>query len=191
MAGVLGDLTQIKPNPGHYALAMLEKIGILKCVITQNIDNLHEQAGSEHVIDYHGNHVKLRCMRCNTRYPTEEYDLLHLKDTGKLPPRCKDCGGVIKPDIVYFQEQIPRDILHKSLEEVTKCDLLLVCGTSAVVYPFADLPRIARDKGNVIIIEINSERTPLTDDKISDYLIQGKTGRILPEMVNEVEKLKL
>jgi NAD-dependent deacetylase len=188
--GLLGDLNQIKPNPGHYALANLEKLGILKCVITQNIDNLHEQAGSEHVLDYHGNHFKLRCMRCNTRYFIEEYDLGQLKETSKLPPRCKDCGGVMKLDVVYFQEPIPNDIAEQSLAEVEKCDLMLICGTSAVVYPFANLPRLARNKGNVIIIEVNGERTPLTEDEISDYLIQGKTGVILPEIVEEVERVR-
>jgi NAD-dependent deacetylase len=190
MPGLLGDLTQIKPNTGHYALANLEKIGILKCVITQNIDNLHEQAGSEHVLDYHGNHFKLRCMRCNMRYFIEDYDLGQLKKSGNLPPRCKDCGGVMKPDVVYFQEPIPNDVAEWSLAEVEKCDLLLICGTSAVVYPFANLPRIARNKSNVIIIEVNGERTPLTDDEISDYLIQGKTGQILPRIVEAVERLR-
>ena len=187
---LLGDLAQIKPNPGHYALANLEKSGILKCVITQNIDNLHEQAGSEHVLDYHGNHFKLRCMRCNMRYFIEEYDLGQLKEAGNLPPRCKDCGGVMKLDVVYFQEPIPNDIAEQSLAEVEKCDLLLICGTSAVVYPFANLPRIARNKSNVVIIEVNGEPTTLTEDEISDYLIQGKTGQILPRIVETVERLR-
>ncbi len=190
MPGILGDLTQVKPNRGHLALARLEKMGIIKCVITQNIDNLHETAGSQHVLDYHGNHFKLRCMRCNTRYFIEEYDLNQLRETNTLPPRCKNCNGVLKLDVVYFQEPIPEDIVTQSLEEVEKCDLLLVCGTSAVVYPFANLPRIARNKIGVTIIEVNGEPTPLTDEGVSDYLILGKTGEILPAIVSAVEGLR-
>jgi len=196
---MLGDLHNVKPNAGHYALTRLEKKGLLKCVITQNVDNLHQRSGSINTIDYHGNAFKLRCMRCGTRYFIEEYDLLRLKETGKLPPRCQKCNGVLKPDIVLFNEPIPSDTADKSLKEALKCDLMLICGTSAVVYPFANLPRVARQKSTgfgfsdtlytpeagsqVTIIEINAEPTPLTEDGISDYLIQGKTGEILPRIV--------
>ena len=83
---VLGDLHKVKPNPGHYALAELEKLGILKWVITQNVDNLHERAGNEHVLDYHGNAFKLRCPACAARYFTDEYDLAQLREEGRLPP---------------------------------------------------------------------------------------------------------
>jgi len=209
-SSVIGDLVKgvekAKPNPGHYALAKLEKMGILKCVITQNIDNLHQKAGSKHVLDYHGNAFKLRCPKCGNRFDLKEYDLEKLKDEGKLPPLCPICKIAIKEDIVHFGEPIPQDILKRSWEEVLKCDLMLICGTSAVVYPFAELPRIARQKKiekegkiesglylarqatAVTIIEVNAEPTPLTHEGISDYLIQGKTGDILPKIAGEIEK---
>ncbi len=187
---LLGDLERIKPNPGHYALAELEKMGMLKRVITQNIDNLHQRAGSNNVLDYHGNTFKLRCTDCNVRFDSEEYDLQKLRAEGNLPPRCKRCSGVIKADVVHFREPIPGDVAHQSLKEAGKCDLMLICGTSAVVYPFASLPRIARESNMLTIIELNAEPTPLTEEGVSDYLIQGKTGEILPRIVETVKKLR-
>jgi len=194
------------PNPGHHALAQLEKLGILKLAITQNVDGLHQKAGCRNVIEYHGSMAKLRCMSCGSRYNRKEFDLQRLKREGQLPPRCKECNGVLKYDGVYFREPIPSDVAHQSLEEAWKCDLMLICGTSAVVYPFAELPRIARQKRietqtqtglhfveeipAVTIIEINAEPTPLTYEKISDYLIQGRTGEVLPQIVDEVKQLK-
>jgi len=186
----LGDLEKVKPNSGHYALAELEKMGILKCVIAQNIDNLHQRAGSTNVLEYHGNAFKLRCVSCNTRYNLQEYNLEKLREGGKLPPLCRKCGAEIKSDIVHFGEPIPADVANQSLQEIHKSDLMLICGTSAVVYPFASLPRIARKKRTPVatIIEINAEPTPLTFQRISDYLIQGKTGEVLPRIVDEVRK---
>lgn len=199
---LFGDLREVEPNPGHYALAELEKMGILKCVVTQNIDNLHERAGSKNVLDYHGNAFKLRCVSCNARYDLEEYDLRKLRDEGGLPPRCKKCGGIVKDDIVHFTEPIPLDIAEESEKEALKCDLMLICGTSAVVYPFANLPLMARSRSGTLpsglhvtgyrttvkIIELNAEPTPLTHEGVSDYLIQGKTGEILPQIVDEVKR---
>jgi len=202
---VFGEIEKALPNPGHYALAELEKIGILKCIITQNIDGLHQKAGSRNVIEYHGGLDKFRCIECNKRFKKDEFDFLSLKTEDKLPPRC-ECGGIIKDDGVFFGEPIPSDVSRKSIEETWKCDLMLICGTSAFVYPFAELPRIARKRKvekerksesglyvvekvpATIIIEINAEPTPLTYEKISDYLIQGKTGEILPKILEEVKR---
>ena len=193
---LLGDLEKAMPNPGHYALAELEKIGILKCTITQNVDALHEKAGTENILEYHGNILKLRCISCTARFGRDEFDLEKLMRENRLPPRCPKCGGVVKSDGVSFGEPIPSDVAHQSLEEAWKCDLMLICGTSAVVYPFANLPRTAREKRAerqrktatgiyavervpaVTIIEINAEPTPLTLEGVSDYLIGGKTGEI-------------
>lgn len=186
--GLLGDLEKVIPNPGHYALADLEKMGILKCVITQNVDGLHEKAGAKNVLEYHGSAFKLRCTSCTLRFRRDDFDLERLLRENQLPPHCPKCGGAIKTDGVAFGEPIPADVAHQSLEEALKCDLMLICGTSAVVYPFADLPRIARQR-TVTIIEVNAEPTPLTREEISDYLIQGKTGEILPQIVKEVKKL--
>ncbi|MFC1957766.1 NAD-dependent deacetylase [Chloroflexota bacterium] len=187
--GLLGDLEEAAPNPGHYALVELEKLGILKCVITQNIDALHEKAGTRRLLEYHGNFLKLRCVTCGSRYSRDEFDLEKLAGESRLPPHCPQCQGVIKSDGVAFGEPIPSDVAQRSLEEAWQCDLMLICGTSAVVYPFAELPRIARQRGAVIIIEINAEATPLTSEKVSDYLIAGKTGQILPKIVDEVKRI--
>lgn len=207
-ASLLGDLDKAKPNAGHYALAELEKMGFLKYVITQNVDALHEKAGSINVIEYHGSVLKLRCVHCGSRFKREEFNLERLRTEGALPPQCPKCGGVIKTDGVSFGEPIPNDVAHRSLEEAIQCDLMLICGTSAVVYPFADLPRVARqrkkEKENqtptgqfsvdaipaTIIMEVNAEPTSLTEEKISDYLIQGKTGEILPRIVERIKRIQ-
>jgi len=186
---LLKGLENATPNPGHYALADLERLGIFKCVITQNVDGLHEKAGNVSLIEYHGNSLKLRCVSCSTRFSRDEVDLEELLEQNNLPPICPKCEGVVKSDSVAFGEPIPTNFAHRSLEEVEKCDLMLICGTSAVVYPFANLPRIAEQKQTVTIIEVNAEATPLTREGISDYLIQGKTGEILPKIVVEVKKL--
>jgi NAD-dependent deacetylase len=195
---ILGDLASARPNPGHEALVELEKLGILKSVLTQNIDGLHVKAGSQRVLEYHGSVLKLRCPSCGSRYQRDEYDLNRLMLEDKLPPRCNKCSSPIKGDVVHFNEPIPSDVAHDSLEEAWKCDLMLICGTSAVVYPFAQLPRIARQRqveesrnkeAATTIIEVNAEPTPLTAEGISDYLIQGRTAEILPRIVKAVKKL--
>jgi NAD-dependent deacetylase len=204
--GVFEEIERALPNPGHHALAELERIGILKSVITQNVDGLHQKAGTQNVIDYHGGLSRLRCMSCGSRFDRDEFDLERLRTTNQLPPRCGRCNGVLKHDGVYFREPIPTDVYHQSLEAAWKCDLMLICGTSAVVYPFAQLPRVARENKTakereaesglhlvegvpaVTIIEINAEPTPLTHEGISDCLIQGKTGETLPRIVEQVKR---
>jgi len=191
---LLGDLNKAAPNAGHLALAELEGMGILKCIITQNIDNLHQKAGSKNVLDYHGNVFKMRCVSCGGRFESREFDLGRLLMEDRLPPLCQRCGGVLKSDVVHFHEPIPADVAQQSLEEAGKCDLMLICGTSAVVYPFALLPRMAKERQlgkETILIEINAEPTPLTEEMISDYLLQGKTGQILPRIVEEVKRMQL
>lgn len=192
---LLGDLAGAAPNPGHFALAELEAAGILKWVITQNIDNLHQRAGSQKVIDYHGNAFKLRCASCTARYEPDDFDLGKMLREGTLPPLCRRCGGVVKSDIVHFHESIPPDVSSLSLEAALTSDVMLVCGTSAVVYPFANLPRLARRhrrEGSLpfTMIEVNAEPTPLTEQNISDYLIRGKTGEILPRLASELREKK-
>jgi NAD-dependent deacetylase len=166
-------------------------MAILKCIVTQNIDNLHQKAGSKRVLDYHGNISLLRCASCDSRFDPADFDLDRLLAEDRLPPLCRKCNGVLKSDVVHFNEAIPPDVAERSQEEVGKCDLMLICGTSAVVYPFALLPRMAKQyqlKKKTIIIEINSDPTPLTEEGISDYLIRGKTGTILPKILEEVRK---
>ncbi|MFC2003525.1 NAD-dependent deacetylase [Chloroflexota bacterium] len=205
---LLGDLEKAMPNPGHYALAELEKMGILKCVITQNVDGLHEKAEAKNILEYHGSVLKLRCTSCTSRFSRDEFDLEKSRRENQLPPHCPKCGGIVKTDGVAFGEPIPHDVAHQSLEEAWKCDLMLICGTSAVVHPFAQLPRIAWQRrvereretrtglrvvekvSAVTIIEVNAEPTPLTEERISDYIIQGKTGEILPRIVEEIERTR-
>jgi NAD-dependent deacetylase len=192
-----GQIREAQPNSGHFALAELEQLEILKCVITQNIDGLHKKAGSKRVLEYHGSVNALRCISCGSRFGWEKISL------DELPPRCK-CGAFLKDDVVHFKEPIPLDVMEESEKEALICDLMLICGTSAVVYPFANLPRMARfhasrsilgldimgRRSNVKIIEVNAEPTPLTQEHISDYLIQRKTGEILPRIVEEVKKTR-
>ena len=179
------EVRKAEPNAGHRALAELGEMGLVKCVVTQNIDGLHLKAGSEYVIEYHGSIHKLRCPTCGCRYEFEHVPLHY------LPPYCK-CGGVLKLDVVHFKEPIPVDAMKKAEGEALKCDLMLICGTSAVVYPFAGLPRIAKqsNKSRVTIIELNAEPTPLTYEGLSDYLIRGNTGEILPRMVKTVRGMR-
>ncbi|OGO37412.1 MAG: hypothetical protein A2147_10800 [Chloroflexi bacterium RBG_16_57_8] len=189
-SGFLGNLWDAQPNAGHRALADLEKAGILKCVVTQNIDALHEKAGTKRLLEYHGSFMKLRCVTCGFRFWREEFDLEKLAREDRLPPRCPGCKGILKSDTVSFGEPIPRDVASEGLDEARQCDLMLICGTSAVVYPFANLPSVARERSGVVIIEVNAEPTPLTCEGISDYLVRGKTGEILPEIMREVMRLK-
>ena len=189
------EIRQAEPNPGHYALAQLEALGVLKCVITQNIDGLHKRAGSKRVLEYHGSVQALRCLVCGSRTAREETSL------EKLPPRCR-CGSPMKYDVVHFQEPMPTDVMRESESEALRCDLMLVCGTSAVVYPFTELPRMARFRSRrpvagldivwrrpyVKVIEMNADPTLLTHEGISDYLVQGKTGEILPRIAEEVKR---
>ena len=207
-SSALGELAAREPNPGHIALVEFERMGILKCTVTQNVDALHERAGTRHLLEYHGNFSRLRCVNCSTRFRRDEFDLEAMMREGRLPPRCPECQGIVKGDTVGFGEPIPDGVARQSMEEAWKCDLMLICGTSAVVYPFANLPRIARQKMRevqretasgvlavervpaVTIIEVNAEPTPLTWEGISDYIVQGKTGEILPKLVEAVKRIR-
>lgn len=185
---LLGNLENVRPNPAHYALAELERMGILKCIITQNVDNLHQRAGSSKVIEFHGNAFKLRCLSCGERYQREKFDIKRMLEEGEIP-RCEICGYPLKSDVVYFGEPIPQDVYAQSLREAEKCDVMLVAGTSAVVYPAAQIPRIAKFKASpAIVIEVNAEPTPLTKEGVTDYFIQGMVGKILPKIVEEIKR---
>ena len=177
-----GRVRGAEPNAGHYALAQLESLGVVKCVVTQNIDGLHIKAGSSDVIEYHGSVHKLRCLSCGARYPYKEVSF-------ESVPQCR-CGVSMKLDVVHFGEAIPLDVMERAEARALECDLMLVCGTSAVVYPFAALPRAAKlGPGSVAkVIEINAEPTPLTSEGISDYTIRGMTGEILPGIAEALRR---
>jgi NAD-dependent deacetylase len=195
------DMAQAEPNPAHRALAELEAMGYLSCVITQNVDDLHQKAGSKDVIEFHGSLLWGRCISCGLRYPS--FEIEKKIDAGELPPRCEKCGGILKPDAVFFGEPIPPHALHRSISEARLSDVMIVAGTSAVVYPAAELPFIAKRGGGffstavtepspnvgAVVVEINNEPTELTG-KVSDYIILGMVGTILPQVVEEIKKLE-
>ena len=138
------DFSKYEPSRGHKALAELERMGLLQAIITQNIDNLHNRAGSKNVYDYHGNHTKLRCLECGTREDISAAGIEALYEEKRLPPLCKNCGAPMKSDVVLFLEPIPRDVAVKSREEAMRSDVVLICGTSATVNPAANLPSYAK-----------------------------------------------
>ena len=168
-----------QPNEGHLGLARLEKMGKLKTVITQNIDGLHQKAGNTDVIEFHGSFAWQRCMDCSRKYETSKVDV------SEIPPRCR-CGGILRPDAVFFGEMIPPEALWRSRQVSAECDVMLVVGTSAVVQPAALMPVIAKESG-AVVIEINPERTPLTGE-VSDYLIMGRAGEVMKRIVEALEK---
>jgi NAD-dependent deacetylase len=169
-----------KPNPAHLGLAELERMGYLSSVITQNVDGLHQAAGSRRVIEFHGSHRTLSCLKCSM---TIDGASLKVED---LPPRCSRCSSLLKPDVVFFGEPIPWEAQVSSLKESHSCSVVLCIGTSAVVYPAASIPITAKERG-AKVIEINRESTPLTQE-ISDYLISGSAGEIIPAIVEEVKR---
>ncbi len=172
------------PNPAHRALAELEDSGLLKAVITQNIDSLHQKAGSRNVIEYHGSGADLVCLKCGAEYSMKEFEDDRIR---RNPPLCrnKGCGAVLKPSIIFFGEMIPEHALYSSAELAEKADAVLIVGTSAVVYPAAAIPPEAKRHG-AKIIECNLEKTGFTRS-ITDVFLQGKAGEILPELVKAVK----
>jgi NAD-dependent deacetylase len=173
-------LDKATPSDSHKGLAKLEELGILKTIITQNVDGLHQMAGNSDVIEFHGNMAWQRCMECDVHYKTSRVDLT------EIPPRC-DCGGILRPNAVLFGEMIPQEALWRSRQVATDCDVMLVIGTSAVVQPAALMPVVAKDSG-AKIIEINPESTPLTGE-ISDYLIKGPAGDVMNGILEELQKI--
>lgn len=173
-------LEKARPNDAHKGLYQLEDMGILKTIITQNIDGLHQEAGSRDVIEFHGSFTFQSCMSCGKRLDSKLVDL----DT--LPPRCA-CGGVLRPDVVMFGELIATDHLQRSQMLAAGCDAMLVVGTSATVQPAAYLPVIAKRSG-AAIVEINAEPTPLTGH-ISDVTLIGQAGKMMRELVAAVKQL--
>lgn len=165
----------VVPNAGHHALVALEQRGLLKAVITQNVDNLHQDAGSANVIEFHGNGRWLRCLRCRKREPRVR-GIRHMPTCG--------CGAILKPDVVLFGEDIPRYAQLECNAWVQQCDVVLVVGTSAMVYPAADIPYAAKERG-ARIIECNIAPTDFTET-ITDYFIQGPAGQTLPRLLGAI-----
>ncbi|MGM0644744.1 MAG: SIR2 family NAD-dependent protein deacylase [Thermodesulfobacteriota bacterium] len=166
-------LAAAKPNKAHKALASLEKRGKLKAVITQNIDGLHQVAGTEEVLELHGNTRKFNCMSCRKVFDLEA---AHALLGHALPPECDDCGGLIRPQVVFFGESLPQDVLYRAQRESARCDLFLVIGSSLVVHPAASLPLVAAENGARLVI-VNKEATPL--DQRADLVIRDGAASVL------------
>jgi len=168
-----------QPNPGHFALADLEKALPHFALITQNVDGLHLRAGSKNVIELHGNIARSKCFDRNHPAENVPFDL-------KEPPVCH-CGSLVRPDVVWFEEALPESQLSEAFREAETCEVMLVIGTSALVQPAASLPFIAKRSGGKVV-EINPDSTPLTEQV--DLYISGPSGEILPRIFEELNKIK-
>ena len=173
-----------RPNPGHLALADLEHGGKLRCVITQNIDGLHQEAGSRRVIELHGNTRIIQCLQCSKEYSAE--NVYEMTET-HIPPECTDCGGLLKPAVVFFGESLPQGAVREAYTEAEGCDLLLVVGSSLVVYPAAHIPVRAKECGARLVI-INKEPTVM--DTMADIVLNAKAGTTLPPIVEATISFK-
>lgn len=171
----IGIILTKDPNPAHHALVKLQEKGFLDWVITQNVDSLHFRAGSKNLLEVHGNIFRTKCMSCGEKTMLTEAPI--------EPPLC-ECGEMLRPDVVWFGESLDRNVLQKVDEIIrTECDILLVIGTSGVVYPIADLPYLAKMNG-VIVIEFNVDETPIS--QIANFVILGKSEEILPKFVQGI-----
>ena len=164
------------PNPGHLALVEMEQQVPQFTLITQNVDGLHRFAGSQNVLELHGNIQKVRCADCGTF--TEEWG-----DDSETVPTCEKCGGLLRPDVVWFGEALPRAELEAAVNASRACQVYFSIGTSGLVQPAASLAHAARNNGSVVV-EINAEPTPLTP-KV-DFAFHGKSGEILPDLLKAV-----
>ena len=171
---------EVQPNAAHHALAEMESRGLLRAVITQNVDNLHGDAGNKIVYEFHGSLRKLICMACGRKVPLETVDL------AILPPKCSRCGGLIKPDVVFFGEAIPEPAHSRSFFEAQKADLFILIGTTGEVAPANMIPRMAKQEG-AGIIEINVSPSDYTRS-ITDIFLKGKATRMMETLMEEIDR---
>lgn len=170
-------ILKAEPNEAHISLANLEKAGKLEGIITQNIDNLHQTAGSSNVIEIHGNYLRAHCLDCHEVYVGDE---IHRRVVeGEIPPHCDKCGGVLKSEAVLFNEPLPQDAMEKATALCKNTDLMLVIGTSLSVYPAAFLPQLAKNSGAKIIL-VNLEGT--NRDDVADIVLRGNSSEIVPQL---------
>jgi NAD-dependent deacetylase len=168
-----------KPNPGHAALAALEQAGHLAAIVTQNTDGLHQDSGARRVIELHGSGRKVQCLECGAVESRQDVqDRLNLE----MPPKCRACGGaLLKPTVVLFGEPMPVEAVTLARELAEKADVMLVVGTSLVVYPAAEIPLVASRAGAPMIV-VNAEPTPF--DRFAEVVIHGRSGEVLPQIVS-------
>ena len=168
-----------RPSPAHIALGALEKAGLLRSVITQNVDGLHQIAGNTNVIEYHGSHRRVRCLGCGRTDDFTEH-LMKL-----MPyPVCERCQDALKPDVVFFGEQIPSSAMLRAGHEALACRVMIIIGTSGVVYPAAEIPFAAKSNG-ATVVEINVEPTPYTE-AVTDHFLEGSASAIMPAILEEL-----
>jgi NAD-dependent deacetylase len=173
-------ILEADPNSAHHGLAKLEKDGKLIGIITLNIDNLHQAAGSSKVIELHGNYLRAYCIECNEEYVG---DTVHQSvANGEVPPRCEKCNGVLKSEAILFGEPLPEDAMEKAIELCRETDLMLVIGTSLTIYPAAYLPQIAKNAGAKIIL-VNLEGS--NRDSVADIVLKGRATEVIPEIVKD------
>ena len=172
-----------QPNPGHHALVKIEDclIQFEACftLITQNVDGLHRRAGSQRVVELHGSLERVKCERQGQVFLVEEI----ADRMAEIPPRCPSCGSILRPDVVWFGESVPRAELEAAVEAARTCQVFFSIGTSGLVQPAASLAYAARNRG-ALVVEINTEATPLTV-KV-DFTLHGRSGEILPALVRAV-----
>jgi NAD-dependent deacetylase len=166
-------VSEALPNPGHRALAELERRVPEFSLITQNVDGLHQRAGSRDVVELHGNILRSRCSREGVIAEPEDRD-------DAVPPRCPRCGALLRPDVVWFGEMLPAGALEAASEAARGCELFLSVGTSSLVYPAAALPYEALESG-ATLVEINAGETPLS--RQADHVLRGRAGELLPELL--------
>jgi NAD-dependent deacetylase len=170
-------MKEVKPNPGHYAIAELEKIFPEFSLVTQNIDGLHARAGSNRILELHGNITRNKCFKCDQPYEKE----INLEEG---LPYCP-CGGMIRPDVVWFGEMLPQDTLREAFKASEEAEVFFTVGTSALVQPAASLPYMASRNG-AYVIEVNIEPTPFTE--LASLSLMGKAGEILPQIVEALDQ---
>ncbi|MBN2602309.1 MAG: NAD-dependent deacylase [Candidatus Marinimicrobia bacterium] len=174
-----------EPNPGHHALAELQKLAPTFDLITQNVDGLHQRAGSSDVVELHGNIMENYCVNCNLQYSQEEFDDIFRHNPNHIP-HCY-CGGLIRPNVVWFGEALPEESIEKAYQASKQSDVFLSVGTSAQVSPASNLPRVAK-QNNSYLIEINKTVTAISD--IVDLHLEGLSGEILPMFLDDYKLLR-
>ena len=173
----MGLILDKEPNAAHLAITRLQEVGLVNWIITQNVDSLHDRAGSTNLLEVHGNIFRAKCTQCDHK--------TMLKVPPKGPPICK-CGAMLRPDVVWFGERLDSELLMKAYNLLKNdCDVILVIGTSGVVYPVADMPFEAKSNG-AIVIEFNLEKTPIST--YADFVILGKSEELLPIFVEDLLK---
>ena len=167
-----------RPNKAHQVMARLEREGLMKSLVTQNIDNLHQEAGSVNVLEFHGTTRSLSCIECRKKTPVDEISL------DELPPRCKACEGVLKPDFVFFGEDIPEPARSESFRITPLTDVIIVVGTTGEVMPAAMIPLLVKEYGGHVI-EINPEPSLYTN-RITDIYLKGKATEMMAAIEAEI-----